>query len=222
VTLTEAPFPIRGASWGADDQIIFGTVIDGLYRVSGGGGEAERLTTLDPEQGEQSHRWPSVIAGREAVVFSIATGNGTLVDGQLAVLDLLSGDVTRLGLPGTDPRYVSTGHLVYAAEDGSLRAVPFDVESLEVTGNPVPMLEGVATSGTGAASFDIADNGRLIYAPGTASGGGGGRSSCGWTGRVGKKRYRCPFSRTMFRGSRGMDGGLPSGWGGRRPRHLGL
>ena len=49
VTLGESSNPIFGASWGADDQIIFGTNGAGLFRVSGGGGEPEPLTTLDQE-----------------------------------------------------------------------------------------------------------------------------------------------------------------------------
>ena len=162
VTLTESPNGIYGASWGADDQIVFGTNRAGLFRVPGGGGEPEALTTLDTEQGEQSHRWPFIIPGREAVVFVIGTG-ATLTTGQLAVLDLDTGDVTQLGLAGVSPHYVSTGHLVYAAEDGSVRAVPFDATSLEVTGNPVPLVESVVVKASGAADFSISDNERLVY-----------------------------------------------------------
>ncbi len=72
-------------------------------------------------------------------------------------------------MAGWSPRYVSTGHLLYAVEDGSLRAVPFDESSLEVTGNPVPLVEGVALKNTGAADFSVADNGRLIYTLGPSS-----------------------------------------------------
>ena len=186
VPLTEAPAPILGASWGTDDQIIFGTFGGGLFRVSGGGGEPEPLTTPDAEQGEAGHLWPSIIADREAVVFVISAGS-PLADGQLAVLDLSSGEITRLGLPGTSPHYVSTGHLVYAAEDGSLRAVPFDTGSLAVTGNPVPLVEGVAVKGNGAADFSIADNGRLIYARGRTGSGVGGESEFVWVDRQGRE-----------------------------------
>ena len=172
VELAEVPQPAVGGSWGTDDQIIFGTVGGGLLRVSGGGGEPETLTTLDTEQGENGHLWPSIIPGREAVVFVISTGP-PLTTGQLAVLDLNTGDVTRLGLAGVSPHYVSTGHLVYAAEDGSVRAVPFDASSLAVTGNPVPLVEGVAVKGSGGANFSISDNGRLVYVPGAVAGGAG-------------------------------------------------
>ena len=165
VMLTESPGFILGASWGTDDQIIFGTFQGGLMRVSGGGGEPERLTTPNTEEGEVDHLWPFIIPGREAVVFVINTA-ADMLTGQLAVLDLSTGDVTRLGLAGVSPHYVSTGYLVYAAEDGSVRAVPFDASALEVTGNPVPLVEGVMVKDSGAANFSISDTGALAYVPG--------------------------------------------------------
>ena len=165
VALTEAPTEVFGASWGADDQIIFGTFGGGLYRVSGGGGEAEPLTTPDTEQGEVGHVWPSLIPDREAVVFVIARG-AALTDGQLAVLEFETGAITPLGLAGVSPHYVSTGHLVYAAEDGAVRAVPFDAASLTVTGNPVPLVEGVAVKTSGGANFSVSVTGSLAYVPG--------------------------------------------------------
>ena len=168
VLLTESPGGgILGASWGTDNQIVFGTGRGGLFRVSAGGGEPEALTTLDPERGNERHTWPFIIPGREAVLFVASTGL-PLTTGQLAVLDLDTGEVTQLGLAGVSPHYVSTGHLVYAAEDGSVRAVPFDVTSLKVTGNPVPLVEGVTVKNSGAADFSISDNGRLVYAVGAS------------------------------------------------------
>ena len=184
VMVAESPNSILGASWGADDQIIFGTGGAGLFRVSGGGGEPEELTTIDGEQGETSHRWPSIIPSREAVLFVIGSG-ATLATAQLAVLDLATTEVMRLGLAGVSPHYVSTGHLVYAAEDGSIRAVPFDAASLEVTGNPVPLVEGVRVKATGAADFSISDNGRLVYALG--AGGGGAQQALIWVDREGQE-----------------------------------
>ena len=144
VTVTEFSNRILGASWGADDRIIFGTR-GGLFRVSGGGGEPEVLTTLDAERGETGHLWPFVIPGREAVVFVIASGQPSQT-GELAVLDLDTAEIKSLGLAGVSPHYVSTGHLVYAAEDGSVRALPFDAATLEVTGNPVPLVENVVVN----------------------------------------------------------------------------
>ena len=191
VTLTRSPSLINGASWGTDDQIIFGTATAGLFRVQGGGGEPEVLTTPDAEQNEASHQWPSIIPDREAVVFTVIGGG----IGQLAVLDLDTREVTRLGLAGVSPYYVPTGHLVYAVSDGSVSAVPFDATSLEVTGTPRPLLEAVSVKGTGAANLSISDNGRLVYA---SSEGSGVASSLVWVDRDGREDRIDAPSRTYL------------------------
>ena len=167
LTVTESSNLILGTSWGFDDRIVFGTFDAGLFRVSAAGGEPELLTTLDAELGETSHSWPSIIPDRNAVLFVISTGS-PLLTGQLAVLDLASGAVTRLGLAGIGPHYTPTGHLVYAAEDASVRAVAFDVDALEVTGSPVPLIENIVVKENGTADFSISDGGKLLYTLRTA------------------------------------------------------
>ena len=164
VTLAELPSGVTGASWGLDDQIIVGTFTGGLLRIPGGGGEPEVLTTPDAELSE-SHRWPVIIPRREAVLFAIGSTSQFVTGAELAVLELDTGAVTRLGLAGVSPHYVSTGHVVYATEDGSLRAVSFDAGTLSVTGSPVPLVESIPVKVTGAADFDLSDNGRLVYVP---------------------------------------------------------
>jgi Tol biopolymer transport system component len=67
---------------------------------------------------------------------------------------------------GFHARYVSSGHLIYVHE-GTLFAVPFDLKGLEVTGPPVPVLEGVVTNPTtGGAQFSLSDSGNLVYVAG--------------------------------------------------------
>ena len=139
-TITESPSAIYGASWGADDQIVF-SALSGVYSVPAGGGQALVLTLPDRDGGEAYRMWPSIIPKQRAVVLSIST-SGVLATGELAILELDTGTVTRLGIPGSSPRYVSTGHLVFAASDGSVQAVSFDDESLEVTGSPRPGRRG--------------------------------------------------------------------------------
>ena len=166
-TVAESPSNILGASWGSDNDIIFGTQFGtddrGLFRVSVEAGEPQALTTLDTEQGETSHTWPFIIPGREAVLFVVSTAD-VLTSGQLAVLDLETGEIARLGIDGFSPRYVSTGHLVYGAEGGSVRAVPFDTTTLAVAGVSIPVVEEVTVSYSGAANFDASDSGQLVYA----------------------------------------------------------
>ena len=67
----------------------------------------------------------------------------------------------------TYARYVPTGHLVYARA-GALFGVPFDLSTLEVTGQPVLVLKGIMTvSNTGTSQFAFSDTGLLVYVPGT-------------------------------------------------------
>ena len=73
---------------------------------------------------------------------------------------------------GARPRYSPTGHVVYS-EAGTLRAVGFDLDTLDVTSDPVPLVEGLMTrfSGRSSPSFDLSDNGSLVYISGPADAG---------------------------------------------------
>ena len=154
----------RGASWGLEDSIVFATAgPTGLLRVPAAGGEPEELTTPDPGA---NHLWPEILHGREAVLFTIISGS--VDSAQIAVLSLATGDVKILLPGGSNPRYTPTGHIVYGV-GGTLRAVGFDIERLEVTSDPVPVLEDVLTKGTGAANFGVSKSGSLVYMAGAAA-----------------------------------------------------
>ena len=123
-----------GASWGADDTIIFGTrPPGGLWRVSAGGGEPEELTTPNAELGEVNHQWPEILPGGRAVLFTIIPA-GPVENAQIAVLDLETGAQTVLVPGGSNPHYAPTGHIVYGV-GSTLRAVGFDLDRLAVTTN---------------------------------------------------------------------------------------
>ena len=183
VTLMDFPdgwIPI-GASWGTDGQIVIGRWDGGLVRIAEGGGDPEPVTTPDPDLDEEGHFWPFVIPDTNAALMVIgASAQPTL--GELAVARLDTGEVTRLGLTGTSPRFVDSGHLVFALDDASLRAVPFDRDRLEVTGSPVPLVERVQVKPGGAANFDVSSGGRLVFIPGDT---GLGRRSLIWVDRAG-------------------------------------
>ena len=156
---------MRGATWAPDDTIIFGTSArTGLWRVSASGGEPELLTTPDAEQGV-SHRWPHILPGGRAVLFTIQSAGG-IENAQIAVLNLDTNEQRVLVPGGSYPRYSPTSHLIYGV-NGTLRAVRFDLDRLEVTDpNPVPVLAGVVTKNTGAVNFDLARDGSLVYVAG--------------------------------------------------------
>src|SRR5262245_14585349 len=79
-------------------------------------------------------------------------------------------DRTVLVQGGSDGRYLSTGHLVYAVGT-TLMALPFDLENRRSTGGAVPVVEGVMRSSgglTGAAQVAVASNGTLAFVPASA------------------------------------------------------
>src|SRR5260221_13588940 len=65
-----------------------------------------------------------------------------------------------LGSPKRDDR--EGGHLVYAVA-GTLRAVAFDLGSLSVIGDPVPLVERAVTKSSGTADFSLSHDGSLFF-----------------------------------------------------------
>jgi serine/threonine-protein kinase len=165
VTLCDAP-QNRGGTWGPDGTIIFApTLYDGLMRVSAAGGSPEVLNKPDANQGELSYRWPEILPGGNAVVFVIAGAKdvGFFSEPKIAVERLDTHEKRILPIRGTYPRYSTSGHLLFARE-GRVFAVPFDVNRLEVTGSPVPVLDGVKSSpNSGVANFMVSDTGSLVW-----------------------------------------------------------
>ncbi len=152
-----------GASWGPGENILFAPrALSGLSRVSASGGAQSVVTTPDTTQGETSHRRPEFLPDGKSALFTILTDTGS---SRIALLSLETGDYRVLFEGGSHARYVHTGHVVYA-NDGMLLAAPFDLERLEVTGEPVPILEGVWTnSQNGTAHFAVSRDGTLAYVP---------------------------------------------------------
>lgn len=173
---------IGGATWGPDDHIIVGSLVGGLLRVPATGGRPEQLTTPDVARGESSHRWPWIIPEHELVVFT--TGTDDASSSQLAVLSLPTGEITRLGLAGTNIRYLASRHLVYVNDAGDLRAVRFDPDQIAVRGEPVTLVEDVLVKARGAANVSISDTGHLIYMTDAVTGAAEG--SVVWVDRTGE------------------------------------
>jgi len=161
----------RGASWGEDDAIVFNPYSEAwkpLLRVPAAGGKPEPFSTLS--EGEVSHRWPQVLPGAHAVLFA-AFGTQGGIDAANIVAQRLPSGPAKIVLRGAHfGRYLRNGYLVYA-QGATLFAVPFDVNRLEVTGQPVAVVQGVKTfTVSGASLFDLSDTGTLAYVAGDLTG----------------------------------------------------
>ena len=168
VDICDAPPSSRGGSWAANGSIVFTRGISGgLYTVAENGGPVQALAIPDVDKGEKSYRLPQFLPGGGAVLFTISKSDiSSYDDAQIAVVSLDTGQVTVVCKGGANPRYLPSGHLVYARA-GSLVARPFDVNRLEVTGPPIEVLKGVVTSDAyGSAQFGLSYTGSLVYASG--------------------------------------------------------
>jgi Tol biopolymer transport system component len=170
VTLCDAPSS-RGASWGEDGTIVAALNSgEGLSRVPAAGGTPRPFTKL--ERGELTHRWPQVLPGGKAVLFTSSHANVTYTDATVEALSPQTGVRKTVVTGAYFGRYLptngSTGHLIYI-HDGTLFAVPFDPDRLELRGAPAPVLEDVdAVINLGAAQFDFSRTGAFIYRNGKA------------------------------------------------------
>jgi serine/threonine protein kinase len=163
VTLADAPEP-RGAWWADDGSIVYAAHFRrGLMRVSASGGPASPLTTL--ADGEISHRFPQVLPGGRAVIFTASTEVNIGTGAALVLQPLPSGPPTMLHR-GYFARYVPSGHIVFVEGD-ALVAMPFDLGRLALTGPPRRLIEAVGANAVrGSAPVAMSDSGILAYARG--------------------------------------------------------
>jgi len=167
ITLCDAGMTGGSGSWGPDDTIVFSsgdTTLLQLYQVAASGGQPEILATPDSDKGETWYLGPHILPDGKAVLFTISLGKGTSY--QIAVLSLETGEQKILIDNGKQARYVETGHLIYEQPGtGTLTAVRFDLETLEVTSDPVPVLQGVRQLLEGGVDYALSDQGTLVYIP---------------------------------------------------------
>jgi serine/threonine-protein kinase len=166
IPLTDAPGGVQSGSWGVQGTIVFSRGLAGLFRVPATGGESEQLAASNREEQEQEFLVPQILPGGRNVLFSFRTADG---GSKIASLSLETGEKKILLEGGQQPNYVKTGHLIYAQPStGNLMAAPFDLASLEITGDPVLILQGVSQT-VFFVDYAVSDNGTLVYLPGSAT-----------------------------------------------------
>ena len=156
-------------SWGDDGNILFSSK-GVLLRVPSGGGQPQMLATPDANSGERWIAGPQLLPGGRNVLVTIARKSVmaqivlNLKTGEKKIVLESNGIIAQFA--NTDPSS-AMGHLVYYdATTGSLMAVPFDANRLQVKGSPVPVLDGVQSFVPVFGSFGFSDSGTLAYVTG--------------------------------------------------------
>ncbi|HVS66735.1 MAG TPA: protein kinase [Thermoanaerobaculia bacterium] len=161
-----------GGSWSESDRIVYshdgdGPAAEGLYVISAAGGERERLTTPHADDSyHEHHRWPQWLPGQRAVLFTNMIHGGAESGPRIEAVELDGGERTVIQTGGSYARWVDTGHLVFV-NGGTLYALAFDPATLEASGAPLPILEGIAfEANLASATFAVSDDGLLAYVEG--------------------------------------------------------
>jgi len=168
VEICDAP-EFRGASWGSDGYIIAAlNRVGGLMRVPENGGTPEPWTQTDPQSQATSHRFPQVLPNGAGVLFTAGVGFDPNSN-QILAQSSTTSQPKLLWKGGTRGRYLPSGHLVFVNQN-TLYAAPMNLDRLELTGQPVPLLENVAVSpGNDNAWYDFTPSGTLVFIPSEAA-----------------------------------------------------
>jgi serine/threonine protein kinase/Tol biopolymer transport system component len=185
VVLCDTSALVGGLSWSSDNTIVYSDVTGGgVKRVSADGGTPESI--IEAELAKLATDGlpvaPQMLPDGKTVLFTNAFSATNMADRQITVQSLKSGE-RKVLVGGIGAMYLSSGHLVFLQVNNnisSLVAVPFDPNTLEVKGGPVPLLEGVR----GRA---VSDSGTLVYVPGTSGSGSGSTRTLVWVDKKGNE-----------------------------------
>jgi len=158
----------RGCTWTSRGTIVFAANnLGGLSEVSAAGGTPTPFTELPEDKKSRSHRYPCALPDGHGILFTEATDLSDWDNTSLWAVAEAGGEPRQLATRASHGRYISSGHLVFQRE-GTLLAAPFDLDRLELRGDPFPVLEGVTDSGGSTpAQFALDDRGTLVYISGS-------------------------------------------------------
>jgi len=156
-----------GGTWNAEGTILFGSG-KGVQRVSGEGGRPSPVTTVTGK--ESGHLWPSFLPDGKHFVYLAWSAEAAARAVFAGALD--SKDKSRLMSAESNAAYAAPGYLFFH-RDSSLFAQRFDPDNRTLSGQPVHVADEVhSNTADGRGSFDVSQNGSVIYYQGAGAPGG--------------------------------------------------
>ena len=159
VPMLRLPGSPSGATWLERELIVFAIRggSSGLMEVPSSGGDVRELTRLEP--GETDHLWPEICPGDRVLFYTSWSGS---LDSAMVVAMSLETDELLTLTHGTQPKIADDGRLLFARRD-SVWSMPFDCDRFEIMGDESPVITPVGVMGVGAAHYDVAAGGMLVY-----------------------------------------------------------
>ncbi len=180
----------RGGTWNREGVILLTPAVNTtIFRVSASGGPLIPLTTLDPSKNETTHRWPYFLPdGRHFLYWSgsVFSPRETLTNSVLlGSLDLKE---SKLLLHSHANAIYASGHILFM-QQYTLMAQPFDIRSLQLTGDAVPIADPIEEGRSVAKGvFSASEDGLLTYVEGAS----GADRRLEWFDRNGKQAGAVP------------------------------
>lgn len=161
----------RGGSWGSGNVIVFAPSFGGpLVQVSAAGGKPKAVTGVSVVSSTISDRWPSFLPDGKHFLFLHSPYGNAADQNEVHLGSLDGGDQLVLRGKFYGAQYAA-GWLL-AVRDGSLLAWKFDASSGKVSGDPVPVVDKVASDEITALSVvSVSAQGMLLYQSGAGSNG---------------------------------------------------
>ncbi len=171
----------RGGSWNRDGVILFTpTTTQPLMRVSAAGGTPEPASQLDVSRNENSHRWPVFLPDGKHFLYWGRSSKGPHED--LIYIGELGSLTPKVLMKSDSMAVYASGYLLFL-RDQALIAQPFNLNRLELSGDPMLVAEQVGMNGaTVRPLFTASQTGTLVYQPSSLQGGW----NLLWLGRDGK------------------------------------
>jgi eukaryotic-like serine/threonine-protein kinase len=178
--LADAP-NARGASWNADNIILYCPNFRGpLFKVSASGGAATPATTLVAGK-ETTHRWPWFLPDGKHFLY-YATNHDVASDVSGIFLGTLDGN-SKLIMPNASAGAYANGYLLFRVQN-ALMAQRMD-SSGTLSGDPTMLVDRIAYDpGVWRMIFSASTSGALLYQQGAGTSG----SHLNWYDRSGKQQ----------------------------------
>jgi eukaryotic-like serine/threonine-protein kinase len=160
----------RGGTWNKDGVIVFTpSASRNLFSVPAAGGTPVPASQLDVAKGENSHRWPWFLPdGKHFLYWSRTSRQG---ESPVLYIGTLGSLQARLLTKSDTMAQYASGHLLFLRGQ-TLMAQPFNQGRMELSGEPQPIAEHVAVSGSSIrAMFSASETGTLVYQSGEAAAG---------------------------------------------------
>jgi len=153
----------RGGTWNANNTILFvADIADPIQAMSADGGIVPQ-TALSAERHETSHRFPVFLPDGRHFIYFAHGGND---EGTIHFASIEGGEDHVIVVSPRAATYAA-GHLLYV-EDDALLAAPFDAALGRLTGDPIAVVDHIATSSNFYGGFSASEAGALVTA-GTAA-----------------------------------------------------